>query len=311
MSTPVAILVFLASLVLTVAAAGFFADRLDRVGPRLGLPEAIVGLLTALAADAPEISSAVVALARGERSVSLGVVLGSNAFNLAAMVGVSALLAGAVMVERRLLMVEGIVGVAATILAGALVLGLLSALLALALFAVVAAGYLVVVSRSRAHERRPGRRAHEGALWKPVALIVPAVALIVVGATGMVRAALVLAGRWHVSAVLVGFVLLAVLTSVPNAFTAVRLGLSGRGGALVSETFSSNTINLVGGLIVPGLVVGLAARSTLVDFSLAWVLGMTVVTVALLARGSGLRRGGGALLIALYAVFVATQLVYR
>jgi hypothetical protein len=34
--------------VLTVAAAGFFADRLDQVGPRESLPEAIAGLLATL-----------------------------------------------------------------------------------------------------------------------------------------------------------------------------------------------------------------------------------------------------------------------
>ena len=64
-------------------------------------------------------------------------------------------------------------------------------------------------------------------------------------------------------------VVLAVLTSLPNAYTAVRLGLVGRGSALVSETLASNTINLVGGVIIPALAVGVAARSGLVDFDLA------------------------------------------
>src|SRR5260370_15558562 len=100
MGTPLAILLFVASFAVTLAAAGFFADRLDHVGPRLGLPEAVVGLLTAAAADAPEISSALVALAHGEKQVSLGVVLGSNAFNLAAMIGLSAILAGAGVHDR-------------------------------------------------------------------------------------------------------------------------------------------------------------------------------------------------------------------
>ena len=106
--TPVlAIVVFLASALLTFAAAAFFADRLDHIGPRLGLPEVVVGLLTAVAADAPEISSALIALSRGEKQVSLGVVLGSNVFNLAAMIGVSAVLAGAVTLRRDALVIEG------------------------------------------------------------------------------------------------------------------------------------------------------------------------------------------------------------
>jgi len=308
LSTPVAAFLFLGSLALTLVAAAFFADRLDHVGPRLGLPEAIVGLLTAAAADAPELSSAVVALTRGEKDVSLGVVLGSNVFNLAAMVGVSALLAGAVTIGRRELAVEGFVALAATVVAWALVLGLLPAAAACALFAAVAVPYVVVSSRRPPHRRHV--HVHDGALWKPVALIVPAVALIVLGSTGMVRAALVLADRWHVSKVVVGIVVLAVLTSLPNAYTAVRLGLSGRGAALVSEAFGSNTINLVGGILLPALVVGLAGHSAITDANLGWLAGATALTLLLLALPGGMRRRGGALLVCTYAAFVVVQLVY-
>jgi cation:H+ antiporter len=310
MDTPLAILLFLGSLALTLAAAAFFADRLDHVGPRLGLPEAVVGLLTALAADAPEISSAVVALARGQKEVSLGVVIGSNVFNLAAMIGLAALLAGSVRIGRRALAAEGGVGIAATLVAGGLVLGLLPAWLALILFAAIVAPYLALVSRGPADHPPASTPVHEGALWKPAALILPAVGLIVLGSIGMVQSATDLSDRWHVSKAIVGILILAVLTSLPNAFTAIRLGLSGRGAALVTETVGSNTINLVGGILLPALIVGLAGGSRLVDFNFVWLLGMTCVALVLLSRTVGIDRRGGALLVVLYGIFVAVQLGY-
>lgn len=89
MSVALALPLFAVSLTVTLAAARLFARRLDVLGVRFGLPEALVGLLTALAADGPEISSAVISLARGERAVSVGVLVGSNVFNLAAMIGLS------------------------------------------------------------------------------------------------------------------------------------------------------------------------------------------------------------------------------
>ncbi len=147
-------------------------------------------------------------------------------------------------------------------------------------------------------------------IWKPVALIVPAVGLIVLGSVGMVQSAVALADRWHVSKAIVGILVLAVLTSLPNAFTAIRLGLAGRGAALVTETIGSNSINLVGGILFPALVVGLAGRTGLVDFNFVWLLGMTCVALLLLSRTAGIGRRGGAALVALYAVFVAVQLVY-
>src|SRR2546430_10002190 len=94
MTPAAAIPVFLVSIGVMLAASAVFARRLDHIGLRLGFPEALLGLLTALAADAPEVSSAIAALVQHEHAVALGVVVGSNAFNLAAMLGVSAVKIG-------------------------------------------------------------------------------------------------------------------------------------------------------------------------------------------------------------------------
>ena len=72
--------------------------------------------------------------------------------------------------------------------------------------------------------------------------------------------------------VLVGVLVLAVVTSLPNAYTGVRLGRSGRGSALVSETVNSNTINLVGGLAIPALFVTVSIRSGLERADGIWLL---------------------------------------
>jgi cation:H+ antiporter len=66
-----------------------------------GSAEALLGLLAALAADTPEVISAVTALAHGQHDVGTGVVLGSNVFNLAALIGLGALIAGGIKLHRR------------------------------------------------------------------------------------------------------------------------------------------------------------------------------------------------------------------
>ncbi len=110
MTPAAAIPVFVASIALMLVASAVFARRLDHIGLRLGLPEALLGLLTALAADAPEISSAIAALVQHEHAVAVGVVVGSNAFNLAAMLGVSAVVAGRVRARHETLELEAFVG---------------------------------------------------------------------------------------------------------------------------------------------------------------------------------------------------------
>ena len=320
--TAALVALFVASLAVTLAAAGSFARRLDRLGFRLGLPETVLGLLTAAAADSPEVSSAIAALLKGEHSTGVGVVVGSNVFNLAAMIGGSALLSGLVHVRRESLAVEGAVGLAVSLTSAALVVGWLPPAAAIAIIAVVLVPYVIVLAlgpqrverlpfgargflhRMFGGEHRRAPQEHIGK-WDAL-LLVPALALIVAGSALMVEAAVRLGERWSVPEYLVGVLVLAVLTSLPNAYTGIRLGFQGRGSALLSETLNSNTINLVAGIAIPALVISLGHFSGLVGFDLAWLIATTLLVLALLVRGVG--RTAGGLVVGLYLVFVAVQI---
>src|SRR5213080_3952052 len=115
MSLSVAVLVFLGGLVVTVASSVVLARQLDRLGERLGFSEALLGIVTALGADAPEIASAVAAVVAGHEDTGVGVVVGSNVFNLAALLGVSALIAGPVRIHRHGLLLNGGVAIVVAI----------------------------------------------------------------------------------------------------------------------------------------------------------------------------------------------------
>src|SRR5438309_10044632 len=109
MSIPVAASLFFGGLIVTVSASIVLARELDRIGERLGFSEALLGMVTALGADAPEISSAVVAVVSGHNDTGVGVVVGSNVFNIAALLGLSAVVAGSVRIHRHGLLLNGVV----------------------------------------------------------------------------------------------------------------------------------------------------------------------------------------------------------
>lgn len=257
--------------------------------------------------------------------------VGSNAFNFAAMLGLSALLAGGVYLPRSLLLLEGSIAAGITLIAAAVLLGWVSAPLAAILAACVLLLYLLAVGASIERflqawpERHPvariaravaRRSAHTAPARSPgdpthhlLALIVLDVALIIAGSVGMVQTALTLGERWGISRALLGALILAPLTSVPNAVTGVRLGVTHRGAALVGETFNSNTINMVGGVIGPALFTGVLATATATKLQVAWLVAMTAASVTLLARSGGMGRAGAAVVITMYGGFVALQLV--
>jgi len=321
--------VFLVSIGVMLAASAVFARRLDHIGLRLGLPETLLGLLTALAADAPEISSAISALVQNEHAVAVGVVVGSNAFNLAAMLGLSAVVAGRVRGRHEALELEGFVALWLVGIALLVVTGMLGSGIGLVLVAAVVVPYAVLlaagprlarrlrlgvaesrfVQRSFGEEHRRVRPLDSRREVVQLALVLlVALVLIVAGSVGAVRAATDLAQAWSVPQALVGVTVLAILTSLPNAWTGVRFGLQHRGSALISETLNSNSINIVAGLAIPAALGAFGSFAGLAIFDLAWLLGMTAAALVLYGRRGGAGRISGSFLILLYAVFVAVQL---
>ena len=325
-----ALLGFAIASLVTLQAARLFATRLDRLGVRLGLSEALVGVLTALAADGPELASSVTALVHGERDLGLGIVLGSNAFNLAAMLGLGALVAGAVVPRRSSLLLEAIVAGSTTLVIALLLAGILPPAGALLLCGAIVVPYIAVLILgdvhlhlvplpARAHavlrDALGGGFAHHRPAagddrWpRLVATMAIAVAAIVAGSVAMVRSAIVAADEVGLSRPAVGLLVLAVVTSLPNMSTAVRLARQRRGDAAVSETFNSNTINLLGGIAIPAVVLGLGAVSGAVRSEMAWLAAMTAATLLALARRGGIGRAGGSALIAAYLAFLAWHLL--
>jgi Ca2+/Na+ antiporter len=83
---------------------------------------------------------------------------------------------------------------------------------------------------------------------------------------------------------------LAALTGIPNLYTAIRLALRGKGGAVVTEAMNSNLLNIVVGLALPAVIfagVGVA-RAGVSDS--VWLLALTAGAIALAAARNGLKR---------------------
>jgi cation:H+ antiporter len=331
MSVGVAVLVFLACLITTLVSSEVLVRGLTVLGTKLTLTEGFLGLLTALGADAPEIASAIAALLAGAADLGRGVVLGSNLFNLAMLLGLSAILAGQVRMRRQGLLLDGTVALCTLLVVAALLLGLLAPLLALVLLAVLLLPYvllvglhprqvdhlplpdglarLLAVAASQVHgEHKHQQETKES--WLPVLLVPPSLLAIVLASVWLVKAALALAQVWHLPHALVGGVILASLTSLPNAYTAAHLARRERGAAVVSATVNSNTINLVVGLALPSLVIGMGSAARDVGVELGWLLGMTVIGLLLLLPAKGMSRVGGALLLVLYLLFVVVHLLW-
>ena len=144
------LIIFLAGAAVSLGASYVLVTRLERIGERLGLSEGLLGVLAALAGDAPEITSAVTALATHQNKVGAGVVIGSNVFNLAALLGLGAVVAGRIALHRNVILLGGVVGIWLAVVCLVTVLGLITAGVALVAALAALIPYLLVLGASRA-----------------------------------------------------------------------------------------------------------------------------------------------------------------
>jgi cation:H+ antiporter len=318
--------VFAVAVVVSLAASWLLVSRLERLGERAGFSEAWLGLVAAFAADAPEVTSAVTALVRGQASVGAGVVIGSNVFNLAALLGLSAVVAGRIAFHRRVVLLGGVPGVWIAAVCLITVAGVVRPWAGLVLAGLVLVAYGVLLGLRRAQleglrvpvrwrawlvaavheeeaELNEAIRPQPGT-WRDGVAAIAALAVVVAASALMEQAATALGRRYAVPDIVTGGLVLAVVTSLPNAVSAIYLARRGRGAAVLSTALNSNAINVVAGLLVPASLTGLGPRSGQGMLVAGWYVGLTVLGLALAYRGGGLSRLPGLLVIAGYLAFV-------
>jgi len=108
---------------------------------------------------------------------------------------------------------------------------------------------------------------------------------------------------------LIGVLVLAALTGIPNAVAAVRQAVGDNGHVVVSEALNSNTLNLLAGIGVPALVIGLGPVTRFTLLSLLWLVVMTVLVLGLMLRGGKLGRGEGIVVIVAWLAFAAVTIL--
>ena len=319
-------LAFVIGALISLATSWLLVTRLERVGERLGLSEALLGVVAALAADSPEITSSISALSQHQRTIGAGVVIGSNVFNLAALLGLGAVVSGFIVLHRRVVVLGGFVAMWTAACCVATTTGAISTIVGLVLAGVVLMSYFLLLGvRRDALWRLPLPRrwiewttsavseeemelvvAIRPPRGRPIDAVLAFGALVVVvfASIAMERGGSELGHHFHVADAVIGGVVLAAVTSLPNAVAAAHLASKGRGAAALSTALSSNNLNVVAGLLIPGAILGLASPSRAGIFTAASYVALTTLVLVMAFAQRGLSRRTGWLIIAGYGGFV-------
>jgi len=318
-----------------MAAAAWFTRRLEAICDRLELSAGVLSILGALGANIPNYVASIDAIAHGSSEVGLGIIIGSNIYNIAIILGLATFATGErkglrfSLEEARQVKGVGIYTLAtlltillavwllpqhmfwpafhASSLAGGLLLAML--LLVLALFAALAWHIL----------RRPHPAQDEPHLVEPnttrrlglMRLMIEAVLALVVALGGvvvMVQSGQNLTTELHMAPALAGLLVLAVATSLPNTVVALILVRTGRAAACAEEIFSSNSVNAALGIALPLLIWHQSIHNSLLLILDVPLMVLLTLWALINSRRGRMGRLMGAGLLLSYVVWVGIHL---
>lgn len=310
------------SLALVTAGAEALVRGASFLALRLGVSPLFVGLtIVGFGTSSPELAASVAATLRGAPDVSVGNVVGSNIFNIAVILGITAVIRpvrialaeirrdlvvaiAAALVPWTALATGGVIGRSA----GAVLLAVLAAYL---LFAYRAGRKATAEERDLARREvdstlgTDGRPAGGGRTALHVALAAGGLALLVGGSGVFVESALRL-GRAHgVSELVLGLTVVAAGTSMPELLTSLVATLRGNPDLAVGNIVGSNIFNIFGILGACAVVGPQAVDGWVLIVDAPVMLAATLALVPILRRDGCITRIEGAVLLAGYAAYLA------
>ncbi len=286
------------------------------IARRFGISPLMIGLtVVAFGTSAPELVVGVVATLGGSHSVAVGNVVGSNIFNVLAVLGVCAL-AAPLVVAQQLVYRDVPIMIAASLLVlffglDARISALEGGLLALGLVWFCWDSLRVSVRESPEVKQEyegaaPSGVAPAGSVWFEAAVLVASLAALVLGARWMVDASVTLARDLGVDEAVIGLTIVAAGTSLPEMATSLVATLRGERDIAVGNVVGSCIFNLLGILGVASLVSGgaLLVAPAIENFDLPVMTAVAVACLPLIARGHRIPRWQGAAFLTYYAAYL-------
>jgi len=286
-------------------------SRLLRISP------VVIGLtVVAFATSLPELAVSVLAAMRGKPDLAVGNVVGSNMFNVAVIVGTSALLFPplqfrspkisrdvAVMIMASVALIafgwNGLIGRAE----GVLFLGCLALFLVLRVRGARDGTEVDVESVAQAALGPHGKKPR--GIVVSIVLIFLGAGLLTIGAEILVRGAVVMAREAGVSERVIAVTLVSAGTGLPELATAIMAGIRRHTAVAIGNVIGSNIFNVLGILGTVALVGPIQASDQLIHQDALWMLGISAtVLVPAVKPGQGVSRLEGIVLLVAYAAYL-------
>ncbi len=286
-----------------------------------GLTPAVIGLtVVAAGTSLPELVVSIMAALRGTPDIAVGNVIGSNIFNIGAVLGAAALVAplavhgAAVRLEWPVMFLASWIGF---LLLRDFQLDRLEGGFFVASL-IVFTSYSVYIARNEVSQQEQNIYASETAgrslhprtreLGFSLLAIVAGSGLLVLGGTLLVDGAVAIARHAGMTERVIGLTIVAAGTSAPELAASLVAAYRGRSDVALANIIGSNIFNILGILGVTALIHPIPVSAGIVHVDAWWMLGFAVVLFPMMWTGRNISRLEGAGLLGGYVIYLAMLL---
>lgn len=300
-------------LLLLIVGARFLVDGASSIASRLGIHPAAVGLtVVAFGTSTPELIVNVAAALEETSGIAFGNVVGSNLFNTAAILGISALVTP-LTIHKRTTRIEvplALLAVVALMISsgdrwlgeGSAVVGRSEGALLLGFFLIFLGYTLSLLREESGADQPPGPDWHVGVALGAVVIGIGGLFL---GGELTVRGAVELARLLGVSERVIALTIISAGTSLPELVTSVVAAGRGQNDLAVSNVVGSNIFNIFFILGVSAVISPVTVEpGGLFDLLALLLVSLLVFLFIFTRRGRRIDRWEGGALIAAYLAYL-------
>ncbi|WJI09769.1 calcium/sodium antiporter [Methanobacterium sp. CWC-01] len=307
------------SLILVIKSADVFVDNLIEIGSALGISQIILGVTaSAMGTSLPEFGSALIASLSGSVDIGVGTVIGSNIWNIAGILGISATVAGGIGASKEGLNRDWLM----TLATGLILLFFMffgdinwvAALVMVSLYGV----YLWLLIKSQRSKSILREQKYYQNNHKPEKKVLDKKKLgfallgllgLIVGCRILVYSGVELARIAGIPEMIMGLFTLAIGTSIPELVVTLSSAMKGLHDLSIGTVLGSNTFNILIGIGIPALILGVPVERLSIVFDAPVMILVTVLLMVLIRTGKmKLNRSGGIILIGTYLSYAIIRI---
>ncbi len=332
-------ILLIVSLLIVIKAADIFVDNIVEIGTALGVSQILLGVTAAaIGTSLPEFGSALIASLGGNAEMGVGVVIGSNIWNVAGILGITATVTGIIKADKKSINRDGLMA----IITGLVLIAFMAYGYVTNQFHISAIGSIIMIAfyiyymrvlikdqekdietiKSTKEEiddkniiieekakdipelEEVIKNEKKSIKKKNIFFVVAGIIGLAIGCELMIMSADSLASTFGIPQAIMGLFTLSIGTSIPELVVTLSSAMKGLHDISMGTVFGSVTFNILIGIGVPALLVNIPIEPLSLYFDAPVMIFICILTLLLMRlNGRKLNRMAGVFLIIFYLAY--------